>query len=144
MLKDHDVQTFLSSLPTNAKLLINAIANKESWPKDDEHEVSKAIDELSGILADQEDILVFADNASALSAIALMKMQRAVMLLAVILKFKPNFIADILNEPGETGKDIQHKVILINRLTFFARASLINAVFSEQNCKLIKEQLAGI
>jgi hypothetical protein len=143
MLKDLDVQLFLNTLPPSVKILVNAVSNKETWPQDDEADVNSAINELSDIITEQEEILIFADNASALSSIALMKMNRAILLLSIILKYKPNFISEILNEPGETGKDVQHKVILVNRLTFLARASLINSIFSPQNSKLIKEQLAG-
>lgn len=141
MLKEQDVDKFIADLPQGVQTLIGVLSKKESWPLDDVPEVSQAINELSNILEDDPNILVFANNTSALSSMALMQMPRALILLSYILKTKPNFISEVIAEPGVTGRDVQHKVIMVNRLTFMARTQLINEIFSKHNCDLVKQQL---
>lgn len=144
MLKDNDVDIFINSIPSNTKMLMEIIARKEQWPMDDLPDVNQAINELSDLLADDPSILVFAENAAALSSMALMKMPRALLLLSIVLKNKPNFLSEIIQEPGESGKDVQHKVIMVNRLVFMARTRMISEIFDEKNYQLIKQQLSEV
>lgn len=144
MLKDTDIKLFSEGLPINVQMLLKVVSNKELWTQDSDDEVNAAISELSEIISEHEEVVIFADSASALSSMALMKIHRATVLLALILKYKPNFITEILNEPGQSAQDVQHKVIMINRLTFLARTNLVSEIFSKKNCELVRNQLAGV
>ncbi len=141
MLRDADVSTFVDKLPGSVKHALPIIGRKEQWPMDDIHDVHAAIEQLSTLLAEDSTVLQMGSNSSSLSSMALMKLPRALMLLTFILQVKPNFVTDILQDPGITGRDAIHKLIMINRLVFLVRTNLIESIFSEQNCMLVKTQL---
>lgn len=142
MLKAEAIDRFIADLPTGVQGLVRIITKKETWPMDDTDEVSMAINALSSILEEDPNILVFANNKSALSSMALMQLPRALVLLSYILKTNPKFISDVIAEPGLSGTEVQHKVIMVNRLMFMARTKLIREIFDERNCELIKNQLS--
>ena len=141
MLKETDVADFLSALPLEAQVFIKTLQNKESWPLDDTETINAAIIELSELLTKKSSNLGKAENSESLSVMALLKMPRALILLTKILEHKENFIQDVLDDPGITGRDVEHKVIMINRLTVLARTQLISKVFSKEKCSLILSQL---
>jgi hypothetical protein len=142
MLKVDAVDRFIADLPEGVQTLVKIISKKEPWPLDDSEEVSKAIEALSIILEEDPNILVFANNTSALSSMALMQIPRAIILLSYLLKTKPTFITDVLDEPGLTGMEVQHKIIMVNRLTFLARTKLIGELFDKKNCDLVRNSLS--
>lgn len=142
MLKAEAIDRFIAELPSGVQALVRVISKKESWPMDETEDVSKAISALSEILEEDPSILVFANNKSALSSMALIQLPRALILLSYILKTNPKFISDVIAEPGLSGIEVQHKVIMVNRLMFMARTKLISEIFDERNCELIKTQLS--
>lgn len=141
MLRDTDVSAFVENLSGSVKHALPIIGRKELWPMDDVQDVQAAIEQLSTLLVEDSAVLQMGSNSSSLSSMALMKLPRALMLLTYILRVKPNFVTEILEDPGITGRDAIHKLIMINRLVFLVRTKLIESIFSEQNCLLVKTQL---
>lgn len=142
MLREEDIQHFLNNLPPEVRQMLSIASNKEHWPQDEADEVRQAIGELSELLESVNTKVVSSSNLSAaLSSMALVKLPRSLLLLDVVLSERPDFLSQIIDQPGETGKDIRHKVIMINRLMFLARTQVINEIFSEAKCEAIRQQM---
>lgn len=145
MLTDSDVELFLDGLPQNARQLIGIASNKERWPQDEVLEIKQAIEQLSELISKvSAEAIAKADLSAALSSMALMKLPRAMLLLDVILSYKPEFLAQIIEQPGQAGREVQHKLIMINRLMFLARSRINEQVFSADKCALISKQLKRV
>jgi hypothetical protein len=156
MIKDSDINTFIDSLSSHLRVLINRISEKETWSTDDHDDVRKLINELSGLLDRTDEKLLINASHLLLSNSAYFSLPRFLRFFAIMSAKNPEMVQQILN-PMNAQLIPDGPIFLstvINRLRYVVQSVLVKEIFEPETVERIyqsvlahekkKKELAGI
>lgn len=140
MINNSDVSEFVGSLSNHLQILINRIANQETWSSDNENDVYTLIEELSDALSKTTPEMLSRTSHLLLTNSAYFNLPRFLKFITFIAEQNPQVINQMLS-PLNKERVVEGEIYLntvVSRLRYMIQSVLVSEIFSPELMKRVQ------